>query len=69
MSELSKQPVADRAEYNAFFPSEYSLSVYTAPKTDYNGVKFSQPYSGDKYKVLVIATDERYLKMQNGKLF
>lgn len=69
MTELSKQPVPDRAEYNAFFPSAYSLSQYTAPKTDFNGVQFSQPYSGGKYKVLMIATDERYLQMQNGKLF
>ncbi|MCP1772047.1 molecular chaperone Hsp31 and glyoxalase 3 [Neisseria perflava] len=69
MSELSKQPVPDHAEYNAFFPSEYSLSVYTAPKTDFDGVKFSQPYTGGKYKILMIATDERYLQMQNGKLF
>lgn len=69
MTELSRQPVPDRAEYNAFFPSEYSLSQYTAPKTDFDGVKFTQAYTGGRYKVLVIATDERYLKMQNGKLF
>lgn len=69
MSELSKQPVPDRAEYNAYFPSEYSLSQYTAPKTDFNGVQFQQRYTGGKYKILMIATDERYLQMQNGKLF
>lgn len=27
-----KKPVADRAEHNAFFPSEYSLSQYVAKK-------------------------------------
>ena len=69
MSELSKTPVPDRAEYNAYFPSEYSLSQYTAPKTDFGGVKFDRPYTGGRYKVLMIATDERYLQMQNGKLF
>ena len=31
MSDL-KSPVADRAEHNAFFPSEYSLSQYVAKK-------------------------------------
>lgn len=66
---LSKTPVADAAEYNAFFPSPYSLSQYTAPKTDFDGVKFSAPYTGGKFKVLMVAADERYLKMQNGKLF
>lgn len=66
---LSKIPVPDTAEYNAFFPSEYSLSQYTAPTTDFDGVKFEQPYTGGKFKVLMVATDERYLKMQNGTLF
>ena len=69
MNDLHKSPVPDSAEYNAFFPSAYSLSQYTAPKTDFDGVKFDKPYTGGQYKVLMIATDERYLQMQNGKLF
>lgn len=69
MNGLSREPRPDLAEYNAFFPSAYSLSQYTAPKTDFNGFKFATPYTGGKYKVLMIATDERYLQMQNGKLF
>ena len=69
MNDLHKSPVPDSAEYNAFFPSAYSLSQYTAPKTDFDGVKFDKPYTGGRYKVLMIATDERYLQMQNGKLF
>ncbi|NEN76404.1 protein deglycase HchA [Pelistega sp. NLN82] len=69
MAELSKQPVPDRAEHNAFFPSEYSLSQYTSKVTDFDGVKFDQPYTGGKHKVLMIATDERYLQMQNGTWF
>lgn len=35
-SQLSKAPTPDKAEDNAFFPSPYSLSQYTAPKTDFN---------------------------------
>lgn len=66
---LSKTPTPDTAEYNAFFPSPFSLSAYTAPKTDFDGVKFDAPYTGGKFKVLMVATDERYLKMQNGTLF
>lgn len=65
----SKTPVPDAAEYNAFFPSPYSLSQYTVAKTDFDGVKFEQAYTGGQFKVLMIATDERYVKMQNGTLF
>lgn len=51
MTELSKQLVRDFAEHNAYFPSEYSLSLYTSPKTDFDGVKFEKTYSGDKKSV------------------
>ncbi|MZY07286.1 protein deglycase HchA [Acinetobacter pittii] len=63
-----KNPTPDLAEDNAFFPSPYSLSQYTAAKTDYDGTTYSTPYAGNK-KVLMIATDERYIQMQNGKFF
>ncbi|OZN49655.1 glyoxalase III HchA [Gallibacterium anatis] len=69
MTELSKKPVADRAEHNAFFPSDYSLTQYTSKVTDFDGFKFNKSYSGGKHKVLMIATDERYIEMKNGKLF
>ena len=45
MSE-DRNPTPDPAENNAFFPSPYSLSQYTAPKTNYAGTKFAQPYTG-----------------------
>ena len=64
MKELSKEPVRDRAEHNAYFPSEYSLSVYTSPKTDFDGFKFKKAYEGGKYKVLMVASDERYVQMK-----
>lgn len=69
MTNLSNQPAIDQAEQNAYFPSPYSLSLYTVPKTDFDGVKFEKPYTGGKYKVLVVAADERYLLMKNGKMF
>ena len=40
-----------------------------AKVTDFNGFKFEKPYTGGKHKVLMIASDERYLEMKNGKLF
>lgn len=69
MTELTKLPVADRAENNAFFPSDYSLSIYTSKTTDFAGFQFEKPYTGGKYKVLMIGADERYVEMKNGKLF
>lgn len=67
-TELSNQPAPDAAEENAFFPSPYSLTLYTASKTDYDGTTYPSPYKGDK-KFLIIGTDERYLEMENGKFF
>lgn len=68
MNTSSKNPTIDPAEENAFFPSPYSLSQYTAPKTDFDGI-----YSSDQVapctKVLVVGTEERYMLMQNGKMF
>lgn len=65
---LSKEPQPDEAEFNAFFPSPYSLSQYTSPKSDLAGADYPQPYTGTR-RILVIGTDERYLKTENGTLF
>ncbi|HDM4239562.1 TPA: protein deglycase HchA, partial [Staphylococcus aureus] len=51
VNELSKQPTPDKAEDNAFFPSPYSLSQYTAPKTDFDGVEHKGAYKDGKWKV------------------
>lgn len=69
MTKLTIEPVKDRAEHNAYFPSDYSLSIYTNLVTNFDGFKFDKTYSGGKYKVLMIATDERYLQMANNKYF
>lgn len=37
--------------------------------TNFDGFKFENTYSGEKNKILMIATDERYLQMSNGKYF
>ncbi|MGY0498235.1 glyoxalase III HchA [Nocardia sp. FBN12] len=68
-STLSKNPTPDEAEDNAFFPSPYSLSQYTAPKTDFDGVEHKGEYTGGKWKILMIATEERYVLLENGKFF
>ncbi len=67
--QLDKQPTPDQAEENAFFPSAYSLGKFTSTKSDLDGTDYPNAYRGGKWKVLVIATDERYLLMQNGTMF
>lgn len=67
-TELSRNLSPDLAEENAYFPSPFSLSLYTSSKTDFDGTHYPKPYAGS-LKVLMIATDERYLIMKNGKMF
>lgn len=66
---LSRTPTADPAEYNAFFPSAYSLSQFTSPKSNLSGADYPQKYTGKTRKILVIAADERYLLLENGSMF
>lgn len=64
-----RRPVPDQAEENAFFPSLYSLSQFTSSKSDLDGADYPNAYTGGRWKILMIATDERYLLMQNGTMF
>lgn len=66
---MDKTPTPDPAENNAYFPSPYSLSQYTSSKTDFDGADYPNAYKGGKWKVLMIATDERYVLMTNCKMF
>lgn len=45
--DLSRAPTPDPAEDNAFFPSPFSLSQYTAPKTNFDGVQHKGAYTGE----------------------
>ena len=64
-----KRPTPDPAEDNAFFPSSYSLSQFTAPKSDLSGADYPSPYTGGRWEVLVVGADERYLMTDNGTMF
>lgn len=65
-----RTPTPDRAEDNAYFPSPYSLGQYTAPKTDFDGIATQRgAYAGGRWKILVIASEERYLLMGNETFF
>lgn len=69
MSADDKRPSPDPAEDNAFFPSPYSLSQFTAPTSDLSGADYPNAYSGKRWKVLMIGADERYLLTDNGTKF
>ena len=64
-----RAPKADPAEFDAWFPSPFSLTQYTAPKTDFGGADYPDAYKGGKWKVLLVGTGERYLRMADGKFF
>ncbi|KAI4187956.1 MAG: hypothetical protein L6R41_002460 [Letrouitia leprolyta] len=64
-----RKPVADLAESDAWFPSPYSLTQYVPPKTDFDCADYPNAYRGGKWKILLIATQERYLRMDKGEFF
>ena len=64
-----KRPTPDQAEDNAFFPSPYSLSQFTSSKSDLDGANYPNAYQGGRWKILMIAADERYLLTDNGTMF
>jgi molecular chaperone Hsp31 and glyoxalase 3 len=64
-----RRPMPDPAEDNAFFPSPYSLSQFTSPKSDLSGADYPNPYKGGRWKILMIGADERYLLTDNGTMF
>jgi len=65
----SREPEADRAEFNAFFPSPFSLSQFTSAKTGAQPQVYPDAQQGGRWKVLMVATEERYMQMANGKKF
>lgn len=52
----------------SYSPSKVALKLATQDKTDFDNVTY-QKYKGKRSKILVIFTEEKNLKMQNGKLF
>jgi len=52
----------------SYSPSKLALKLGTANKTDFENISY-QKYKGKKTKILVIFTEQKNMKMQNGKLF
>ena len=52
----------------SYSPSKIALKLGTVQKTDFENISYSK-YQGKKSKILVIFTEQKNMKMQNGKLF
>ena len=52
----------------SYSPSKLALKLATSNKTDYEHVVYKK-YQGKKSKILVIFTEQKNMKMENGKLF
>ena len=52
----------------SYSPSRLALKLGTVNKTDFENISYTK-YQGNKSKILVIFTEQKNMKMQNGKLF
>lgn len=52
----------------SYSPSKLALKLGTVAKTDYENTVYTK-YNGSRSKILVIFTEQKNMKMQNGKLF
>ena len=52
----------------SYSPSKLALMLGTVAKTDFENISYPK-YKGKKSKILVIFTEQKNMKMQNGKLF
>jgi molecular chaperone Hsp31 and glyoxalase 3 len=52
----------------SYSPSKLALKLATVDKTDFENISYTK-YQGQKSKILAIFTEQKNLKMQNGKLF
>lgn len=52
----------------SYSPSKMALKMGVSDKTDFENISY-QKYQGEKSKILVIFTEEKNLKMKNGKFF
>jgi len=52
----------------SYSPSKLALKLGTVDTTDFENISYSK-YQGEKSKILVIFTQQKNMKMQNGKMF
>ena len=56
-------------EDGSFSPSPLALKLATVAKTDYELVRYNNPFKNSLLKILVLCTEEKNMTMQNGKAF
>ena len=52
----------------SYSPSKLALKLAVSAKTDFESISYKK-YQGKRSKILVIFTEQKNMKMQNGKLF
>ncbi len=52
----------------SYSPSKFALRTATVDISDFENISYNK-YQGNKKKILVICTEQKNMKMQNGKLF
>lgn len=52
----------------SYSPSRVALKLATVETTDFENISYTK-YQGNKSKILIIFTEQKNMKMQNGKLF
>ncbi|MFT5226557.1 MAG: molecular chaperone Hsp31 and glyoxalase 3 [Polaribacter sp.] len=52
----------------SYSPSKLALKLGTSDTTDFEDISYTK-YQGSKSKILIIFTEQKNMKMQNGKLF
>lgn len=63
---ISSRPQLE--EDGSYKPSKLALSLATVDKSDFENLSY-QKYQGQKKKILAIFTEQKNMKMANGKLF
>lgn len=53
----------------SYSPSPLALKLATVKKSDYSFDQYENAYTGGRYKVLMICTEEKNMVMKNGKKF
>ena len=53
----------------SYSPSPLALKLATQKKSDYSHDQYENAYTGNRFKVLMICTEEKNMVMENGKKF
>ncbi len=63
------EPKLEEEEHQVYSPSKTVLKTIVKSRTDYDKATYSNAYKAGDKKILIIATEQEHLKMDNGKIF